>query len=130
MFTFIVVLAIAAVAYAGDATVLGSDSFDAAVKKGPVFGKFYAPWCGHCKNLAPTWEKLAAKYAGADVTIAKIDCTAEGKSVCSQQGVRGYPTLKLFKDGKVIAYSGARSLEAFEEYLSTNGISLPGKSDL
>ena len=61
---------------------------------GVTFVKFFAPWCGHCKRLAPTWEELAAKYADNEaVTIAKVDCTAEGntnKELCDGQDVSCY----------------------------------------
>ena len=68
---------------------------------GVTFVKFFAPWCGHCKRLAPTWEELAAKYADAEgVTIAKVDCTAEGntnKELCDGQDVRYYFSYSLAK---------------------------------
>ena len=44
--------------------VLGKENFEAKTKTGVAFVKFFAPWCGHCKRLAPTWEKLAEEYSG------------------------------------------------------------------
>ncbi|CAI5482116.1 unnamed protein product [Closterium sp. Yama58-4] len=61
-----------------------------------VFVKFYTPWCGHCKRLAPDWEKVALLYRTTpDIVIAKLDCEAE-KEICQKFGVAGYPTLKFF----------------------------------
>jgi thioredoxin-like negative regulator of GroEL len=71
---------------------------------------------GHCKRLAPTWEDLSKKYSKA--TIAKVDCTVETQ-LCQQQGIRGYPTLVLFKKGSKNQekYQGARDLSAFTSWL-------------
>ena len=59
-------------------------SFQDALKKGAHFVMFFAPWCGHCKRLAPIWDKLAEDYIKdeKDVVIGKVDCTKE-TSLCS-----------------------------------------------
>jgi len=104
----------------GDTTILTADDFAKVTGKGLTFVKFYAPWCGHCKSLAPTWDKLATKYKGAGVNVAKVDCTVHA-APCTANGVQGYPTLKLFKDGKPIDYQGARTIDAFDAFLTKNG---------
>ena len=88
-----------------------------------TFVKFYAPWCGHCKRLAPTWDQLATKFAGvAGVKIAKVDCTSDendNKDLCNAQGVNGFPTLNLYKNGaKEEEYNGKRDLEALEKFVN------------
>merc|ERR1712051_848689 len=79
---------------------LGKDNFDAEVKTGVAFVKFYAPWCGHCKRLAPTWEKLAEKFKdNENVVIGHVDCTAGDnahRALCDSNGVNGFPTLLIY----------------------------------
>jgi len=102
--------------------------FKAEVAKGPVFAKFYAPWCGHCKKLAPAWTELAEEINGDaewGATIASVDCT-QHKEVCSENGVTGYPTLKFFNGGEATKYQGARTLEALRTWLDGQ---LPGDDD-
>merc|ERR1719373_1040121 len=84
---------------------------------GDWFIKFYAPWCGHCKKLAPTWEEVATELKGK-VNVAKIDVT-ENKALGTEYGVKGFPTLLLFKDGKMEKYKGDRGKEALCEYATT-----------
>lgn len=101
-----------------DVIVLTDSNFASSIEKGIWLVKFYAPWCGHCKRLAPTWEELATKAKGS-FNVAKLDCTTE-KETASKQGIQGYPTVKLFKDGKLIEeYNGPRTVEAFTDFVKS-----------
>lgn len=81
--------------------------------------EFYAPWCGHCKQLAPTYAKVGAKYRDQpNLLIAKMDATANDVPL-DGFNVRGFPTL-YFWDGKAqkpVEYSGGRDEKSFDGFL-------------
>lgn len=95
----------------GDVLILTDANFqDQVVKYDVMLIEFYAPWCGHCKKLAPEYVQAAASLKKKDlpVALAKVDCTVETK-ICSTHGVSGYPTLKIFKHGEFSKeYDGPR----------------------
>ncbi|GAB1733351.1 hypothetical protein NU195Hw_g7536t1 [Hortaea werneckii] len=83
--------------------------------------EFYAPWCGHCQNLKPAYEKAATSLKGL-AKVAAVNCDAEeNKPLCGNMGVQGFPTLKIVRPGKkpgrpaVEDYQGARSAKAIAD---------------
>lgn len=99
---------------------VSDDSFDADVLKSsqPVLVDYWAAWCGPCKAIAPMLEEIAAEYAGK-VTVAKLNVD-ENQKTSSDFGIRGIPTLMLFKDGKVAATKvGALSKSQLTEFLNS-----------
>ncbi|KAI5867329.1 disulfide isomerase [Durotheca rogersii] len=97
-------------------------NFDKVVLKSgkPTLVEFFAPWCGHCKNLAPIYEDLAQVFATSkDVQIAKVDADAE-RDLGKKYGVQGFPTLKWFdgKSDKPIDYEGGRDLESLTKFVT------------
>jgi len=89
-----------------------------------VLIEFYAPWCGHCKSLAPKYEELGALYANSEfkdkVVIAKVDATANDVP----DEIQGFPTIKLYSAGAKdapVTYSGARTVEDLVSFIAENG---------
>jgi protein disulfide-isomerase A6 len=117
-------LALPLVSAASSVLDLIPSNFDKVVFESnkPALVEFFAPWCGHCKNLAPVYEELAAKFASAGdrVSIAKVDAD-EHKSLGKRFGVQGFPTLKWF-DGKKGStpedYNGGRDLDSLSKFIS------------
>ena len=91
-----------------DITVLTEANFDKAISKYEhILVMFYAPWCGHCKKFKPELEKAAAILRKENLIVAKVDATVE-KNLATKYGVRGYPTVKFFKNGVAMDYTGGR----------------------
>ncbi|KAI8597129.1 thioredoxin-like protein [Dissophora ornata] len=89
-----------------------------------VLIEFYAPWCGHCKNLAPTYEKLGEMYKGSNVVIAKFDATANDLPADAPFQIQGFPTIKLRKAGSTeyVDYNGNRSEEDLIKFINENSV--------
>lgn len=110
----------------GPVTVIVAKTYEDLVinNEKDVLVEFYAPWCGHCKALAPKYEELGALYASPAlsklVTVAKVDATTNDVP----DEIQGFPTIKLFPAGKKSApidYSGGRTVEELAKFIEENG---------
>jgi len=114
-------------------TIVGKN-FESQVAKSnnEVFIKFYAPWCGHCKSMAPIWQDLATELKDVEgLVIADFDATAnEAEGV----EIQSFPTLKFYQHGQPIDFDGDRTAEGFKAFLKEHSKAyqrhLEGKTEL
>ena len=100
---------------------VSDDSFETDVLKAeaPVLVDFWAEWCGPCKMIAPILDDVATEYAGK-VTVAKVNID-QNPHTPPKFGIRGIPTLLLFKNGQVAATKvGALSKTQLKQFLDSN----------
>jgi len=93
-----------------DVVVLNPSNFDSFITEHPTsLVEFYAPWCGHCKELTPKWAEAAkrAKKLSPPIPLAKLDADAHSE-LGSKYDVSGFPTIKIFQGGVARPYDGPR----------------------
>ncbi len=118
----------------GPVYVLVGKSFDQIVMDPTkdVLVEFYAPWCGHCKKLAPIYDEVAQKLShNKNLIIAKMDSTANETDKVS---IQGFPTIKFWPAGnkdRPLEFEGERTVDGFIDYLTKNSANpLIPKDDL
>jgi thiol-disulfide isomerase/thioredoxin len=103
-------IGIAAWAVADPVIGLTNENFDGLVNQGLWFIKFYAPWCGHCKKLAPDFVEVASQF-GPALKFGEVDCTVE-TDLCAKErfDVSRFPQMMFFRDGLPRPYNLGRSV--------------------
>jgi len=82
-----------------------------------IAAKFYAPWCGHCKRLAPAWDEFARESQRDGVVVLSVDASGENARELNKKfNIKGFPTLYYFVDGVVYEYQGERNAAAFRAF--------------
>ncbi|CAK5275629.1 unnamed protein product [Mycena citricolor] len=101
---------------ASDVLSLTASTFHDIDSESLILVEFFAPWCGHCKALAPHYEEAATKLKTRGIKLAKVDCVDQA-DLCQSNGIQGYPTLKVYKNGTPSEYTGPRKADGIESYM-------------
>lgn len=96
---------------------LSAADYDAFVQNDMALVEFFAPWCGHCKKLAPEYEKAAETLEKKNIFLGSVDCT-EQKEVCAKYKIQGYPTMKIFRQGNDFEYQGPRDADGIIRHMT------------
>lgn len=94
----------------GKVISLDPSTFYSTLAQGPIFVKFFAPWCGHCKRLAPIWAQVAKTLQNGHVTIAEVNCD-DHSGLCKKYHIEGYPTLLYIGKEGSTEYKGGRKFD-------------------
>eukprot|EP01135_Chromosphaera_perkinsii_P001924 Nk52_evm73s212 gene=Nk52_evmTU73s212 len=98
--------------------VLTGENYHESTSEGKWIVKFYAPWCGHCKRVAPVFDDVAGLFKGR-VNFGDVDCTQkESVEICAANDVKGYPTIKYFDGPQTEVFKQARTVQGFTAFLS------------
>lgn len=121
------ILSVASLAFANsDVLKLNADNFESSINAHSlILVEFFAPWCGHCKALAPNYEEAASALKDKNIVLASVDCVDQA-DLCQSNNVQGYPTLKVYKNSEPKEYHGPRQAEGIISYMTKQ--SLPAVS--
>lgn len=110
-------------------TAIQTDTnFDIALKQYDfLLVEFYAPWCGHCKKLAPEYSAAAEDLLDDDIHLGKVDCT-QSKKLHNRYKIEGFPTMYFFKYGKQISYTGGNKKDTIVQWARRHA--LPSTTEL
>lgn len=119
MFKFITAITIITQTFALELT---HDNYDEKTAGKTVFIKHYAPWCGHCKSMAPAWKTLMDEYVDSEiVVVGEVDCIGTGKKLCETHSISGFPAIRYGHPSELQDYVGGRDVGSLREFVAAMG---------